>query len=194
MLRAWILAPACLLCACAAPLAPTDSAAQAGPIEEAYEAGHFPEAWVGSWQGEVTMFGPEGERMRFSMTRIIAPSEDPARYDWTTIYSGDAGEQVRRYSLMLLDPDQGKYAIDEHNGIVLDARYLDDTLFSWFEVQGTRLMVRERLGPEGKSLQFEIATSQGEPGRTGEQIPVLNYLTTGLQRAILHPVHKVKDQ
>ena len=117
----------------------------------------FPEAWIGSWQGEVTAFGPGGERMRFEMLR---------------------------------DRATGAYAIDEHNGIVLDARLLDDTLFSCFEVQGTRLFVRERLVQhEGApALSFEIATGSHEGNTTGEAIPVINYPTTGLQRAVLRLV------
>lgn len=150
----------------------------------------FPEAWIGSWQGEVTAFGPSGERMRFDMLREISATEDPERFAWTTIYAGEAGTQVRKYTVLVRDRATGAYAIDEHNGIVLDARLLDDTLFSCFAVQGTRLLVRERLVQHkgAPALSFEIATGSHEGNTTGEAIPVINYPTTGLQRAALHPV------
>ena len=163
------------------------NASLAAGSETATPHAPFPEAWIGSWQGEVTMHGPEGERMRFDMLREIAATEDSDRYTWTTTYSGDSGTQVREYTLLVRDRASGAYAIDEHNGIVLDARFLDDTLFSCFEVQSTRLFVRERLVQHdgAPALSFEIATSQGEGVTTGAEIPVVNYPTTGFQRAIL---------
>lgn len=148
----------------------------------------FPQDWLGSWEGEVVMYGPEGERMRFGMKRIVAATDNPNRYSWTTVYSGEAGDQTREYSLLVRDAATGSYAIDEHNGIVLEARLLGDRLYSWFEVQDTELIVREQLlpGPDGAlGWSFEILTTQGETVPTGEAIPVESTLPTGLQRAWL---------
>lgn len=131
--------------------------------------------------------------MRFGMTRVVEATDDPTRYKWTTVYSGEAGEQAREYTLIVRDAATGRYAIDEHNGIVLEAQLLGDQLYSWFSVQGTELIVREQLahGPDGTlGWSFEILTSQGETLLTGEQIPVENTLATGLQRAWLKRVDR----
>ena len=97
----------------------------------------FPEAWIGSWQGEVTAFGPGGERMRFDMLREISATEDPERFAWTTIYAGEAGTQVRKYTVLVRDRATGAYAIDEHNGIVLDAIGNVAVMFAALGVWGT---------------------------------------------------------
>ena len=152
----------------------------------------FPGDWIGSWEGAVHTAAPGGALTpRFQMKRIVAATEDPGVYTWTTIYSGDAGDQTRNYLLIERDAASGQYAIDEQNGIVLDATLLGDSLYSWFEVQGTRLLVRERLqaGPDGApGWSFEILTSGGESGQTGDQIAVEVLPVTGLQRAWLRRV------
>ena len=124
----------------------------------------------------------------FSFALSASAQDDPNRYSWTTVYSGEAGEQTRAYTLLLRDAATGSYAIDEHNGIVLEARLLGDRLYSWFEVQGTELIVREQLmpGPDGAlGWSFEILTTQGATVPTGDEIPVESTLPTGLQRALL---------
>jgi hypothetical protein len=193
--RFLIVSTLLLLGACAgrspqeAPVSSADAATSVPPTS--FPATTFPGDWLGEWAGEVVMAGPEGERGRFQMRRIVRPTEDPDVYTWTTIYSGEAGDQTREYSLLVRDRATGSYAIDEHNGIVLEARYLGGLLYSWFEVQGTELVIREELSPDATgelAWTFEVLTSRGETVPTGEEIPVVSTLPNGIQRASLRRV------
>ncbi|MEM7204459.1 MAG: hypothetical protein AAF628_29645 [Planctomycetota bacterium] len=158
-------------------------------VPEGIPAPAFPRDWLGTWAGDVVVYGPAGETGRFSMERIVAATADRSRFVWTTVYSGPSGDQTREYTLLVRDAATGAYAIDEHNEIVLEARLLDDTLYSWFEVQGTRLLVRERLepGPDGGlGWSFEIVTTKTDAVvPTGRAIPVESAVPTVLQRAWL---------
>jgi hypothetical protein len=177
------LALLCLV-ACQAP----DSASTlARPGSE--DAPRFPQDWLGTWEGEVSTARP-GQALapRFRMTRIVEATDDPMVYRWTTIYSGEAGDQTREYLLRVIDPSIGQYAIDEQNDIVLDATLVGDTLISWFEVQGTTLMVREQLDrfPDGHpAWAFEIFTGLSTPRETGKAVPVNIVPVSGAQRAWL---------
>lgn len=122
----------------------------------------FPDSWLGTWAGTVAARGPTGVRSTFEMELRIARTADPQRLTWQTTYSGDAGRQVRAYELVLRDLARGAYGLDEKNGIVLEVRRFDDTLFPWFEIRGSRLLVRHQLHAactEDEHLSFEIVTS-----------------------------------
>ncbi len=108
----------------------------------------FPASWVGHWRGEAKLVGGP-KPQAFTMELIVRPTEKPDVFGWTIVYDGAAGRQERRYKLLVKDAARGEYAIDEDNGIILDARYLDGALYSHFLVQGTRIVTRERLEAEG---------------------------------------------
>lgn len=169
------------LAACASPRVDPD------PVE----APRFPDDWVGTWAGEVEGLGPSGVTMRFDMQRTVAATDDPERFSWTTIYSGEAGESTRNYTLLVRDASTGSYAIDEHNGIVLEARLIGGRLVSWFEVQGTELVIHDELraGADGElEWSFEVLTTRGESIETGDGIAVTSTIPTGRQSAVLRRV------
>jgi hypothetical protein len=97
-----------------------------------------------------------GQAMRFTHELIIEPTDHPDRFRWTVIYSGESGRQERKYELLVRNAERGEYAIDEKNGILLDARYLAGGLHSHFSVEGTRITTRERL--EGFGTPDEAIT------------------------------------
>jgi len=62
------------------------------------------------------------------------------------------------------DAAKGLYAIDEKNGIVIDAAFLDGALRSHFVVSGNRISVVERLDTSGAepTIRFECTTVADE--------------------------------
>lgn len=130
----------------AAPGAPTPSP----------DAPTFPTSWIGHWKGDATA-GLGDKLQKFTMELIIAPTPDPTRHDWTLIYDGAAGRQERRYTLITQDAAAGAYAIDENNGIILDATLMHNVLHCHFEIQGNRITVREeRVTTPGGAEQILI--------------------------------------
>ena len=177
-----LLAVSLSLVACAAPPGPHTGAADTA----------FPDAWVGRWAGDLHLFDAGGVRRSLTMELEGTRNADPARFGWTIVYHGSEGRQERRYHLLVRDAARGEFAIDENNGIVLDARMLGGTLYSWFDVGGTRLLARERLvgaGTPQAAIDYEIVTaSEAAVERTGAGGAVTCYPPRTLQRARLRRV------
>lgn len=155
----------------------------------------FPEDWLGSWAGEVTPYSAGGAKDRFGMRLDIGRTDDPSRFDWTITYSGSAGTQVRAYSLLVRDAAMGRYAIDERNGIVLEQQMLGDAFYSWFDVGGTRLCVRERLvrAHGAEHIEVEIASARDRDATaTGPDGEVSCRPLVSVQRASLERVQRAR--
>lgn len=154
------------------------------------EAARFPQDWIGSWSGEVTPYASDGPGERFGMRLDVAPTGDPARLAWTITYSGSAGTQVRAYALIVRDAARGLYAVDEHNGIVLEQQWIGDAMYAWFDVRGSRLSVREQLvqGREAADdhIEVEIASARDRDAvATGPDSEVSSRPLVSVQRATL---------
>lgn len=118
---------------------------------------------------------------------------DSTNWHWRLIYNVRGEEDLRDYLLKPVKPKQGRWQIDEKNGIVLGARLIDRSLFSQFEVDNQMLLARYSL--EGDHIRFEIIGSSLEPNLTGppppetpqiEAIPQVNWFEVGVfQQAIL---------
>jgi len=151
----------------------------------------FPAAWLGTWTGSVQVYDGRGARETFSMELTIAPTDDPTRYEWRIVYDGSAGRSERPYQLVVRDAARGEYAIDEGE-LELEARLLDGTLYTWFDVEGARLLVRERLedaGTSDEALVFELIAS-GEDATVISADPGTSSHPPGnLQRARLTRAH-----
>jgi hypothetical protein len=186
----WVAPPAS-----SGPASPTVAPAPV-PTPAAAASPAFPAAWIGHWKGDATSDTGVGEPMRFTMELKIAATDQPNRFQWTVIYDGSTGRQVRAYELVVKDAARGEYAIDEKNSIVLDARLLNGTLYSHFLVEGTRIATRERLEgdgtAEGPRIEVEmIVTRDAEATSTGKAdgVPeVLSWMPRSIQRATLRRV------
>jgi len=156
--------------------------------EEHAPAPAFPAAWLGTWRGTVQTFDGRGARETFAMELTLAPTDDPARYEWRIVYDGRAGRSERPYELVVRDAKDGRYAIDEGE-LELEARYLGEALYSWFDVEGARLAVREELvdaGTPDEALSFELLSSGDDATVVSEADPSTSSHPPGnLQRARL---------
>ena len=100
----------------------------------------------------------------------------------------NGNRQERKYNLLEKNIDKGEYIVDENNGILLDAKLIDNTIFSMFEVQGNILTTTERFYED--SMDFEITfaskTNQNKSGSIGEDATeVISYPISVLQKAHL---------
>lgn len=146
----------------------------------------FPEAWRGTWSGELRVFQGRQNVQNIPMTLTIQPTVDD-RYTWHIQYGTDTAD-LRKYQLVPVEPDVGYYAIDEQNGIVLDAYLQGDTFYSSFSVSGNKLLTRVRK--RDNTLEYEITAgplaSTGETGGlSAEILPVQLFQIRTLQRAML---------
>ncbi len=156
---------------------------------------NFPEDWEGVWKGKLEIIGARGLVHSLGMELHISPisamskTDTLKKWNWTIIYrvNKDSADS-RKYTLIEKDKLLGHYIMDEHNDILLDHYYIGGTLWSLFEVQGTRLMATNRM--EGKKMISEISYGPMEPiqttgGTSEDNPPVMSYSILGIQRAVL---------
>lgn len=146
----------------------------------------FPESWLGAWEGELTNAKPAGTPDAPGVSKmvvVIARTDDPTRYDFRLRYGG---QELRLYQLVVRDAQTGQYAIDERNGVVLPATYLDGELFSYFSLGGNLLLARYRL--DGDFLRFDLTSTGITPDveTGGGDVPAVGgHYVQVVQRALL---------
>ena len=119
----------------------------------------FPTDWAGGWQGDLVIYGPQGEAQRIPMQLRIHPLDD-STHTWTIVY-GPEETGTRDYVLRTLDAATGQYLIDEQNSIGLEAYVLGGKLYSTFEVMGNYLVSAQEL--VGDTMTYEIISGSMEP-------------------------------
>jgi hypothetical protein len=150
-------------------------------------AQRFPEDWSGTWKGKLEIFQKSKVVQRIDLTLTIAPTDTAGRWKWQIQYQG---QDVRDYRLIATpDTAQGKWVIDEQDGIILDLQRNGNVLTSIFEVDSLWLVVREELVSQD-ILTMEFATYEltnaRASGASGPGIPPVNsFPVQSYQRGIL---------
>jgi len=67
----------------------------------------------------------------------------------------DSIDDIRKYELIIKDPATSHYQIDEKNGIVIDAFYLNESLYTIYEVMGNNINLRYKMN-QG-AIEFDIS-------------------------------------
>jgi hypothetical protein len=188
----------CMLFACvlsatvtlAQPVSSPSPAPEAKPVIQPAKPA-FPESWRGHWKGKSVAAAPGRDGMTFGTELVVQPTDDPGKWTWTLIYDGAAGRQERKYHLVAANADSaknGRWKIDENNGIVLDASFINDALYCRFEVQGNDISVSYRASGLGddRRLMMELVTTRTPGTETGgkDQTPVVStFVPVSVQRA-----------
>lgn len=147
----------------------------------------FPEDYFGTYKGDLEITNAKGKQtigMEFHLN--ATDSVDTYQYKIVYIFGGKRND--RNYTLKAINKEKGEFAVDENNGILLSAKYIDNTLYSVFEVQKNLLITTERFFDD--KMIFEIIFSgkdkEEKSGGTSEDIPeVISYPVTVTQKATL---------
>jgi hypothetical protein len=153
----------------------------------------FPTNWEGDWIGTLEIYAQNKKRQEVPM-QISIQAIDSNRWQYLTLYSPSKNPLEKAYELQAVAPDLGQYVIDEKNGIIIDAQYQGDCLYSAFEVMGNYL--QSRMCYLGHELHYEITSGPASPKKTtGDTIigsdtipPVQVFSRPSVQRAILKKV------
>lgn len=188
-----LLAAVALLCA--ASCTPAPRARDDMPSRDALDAiaqapASFPGDWLGCWHGPLEILGPRASAGEVTMELTVEATDDPARYRWTVVYEDASERQVRAYELVVRDAAEGRFAIDERNGVVLEARMIAGVLRSWFTIAGVHITTREQLvrDADGPRIEVEIVSSSDrDTVSTGPNGEVLSLAPVSVQRATLRP-------
>jgi len=137
----------------------------------------------GIYKGELTIENARGTQ-KIPMEFHLNKTDDNSKFEYKLIYAGSP----RNYNIIIKDDANGILDVDENNGIVLPTKYFNNTLYSFFEVQGNFLS--SRLQFENEVLFFEILFTNKKDkittGGTSDTIPeVFGFPITTIQKAKL---------
>ncbi len=147
----------------------------------------FPQDFYGIYKGDLHITNTRGKQT-IQMEFHLNPTDSIGKYQYMLVYIMDGNRQERHYNLLEKDVTKGEYVVDENNGILIDAKLIDNTIFSMFEVQGNILTTTERFYKD--SMDFEITfankAEQTKSGTAGEDATeVISYPISVLQKAYL---------
>ncbi|WP_104735379.1 hypothetical protein [Hanstruepera ponticola] len=147
----------------------------------------FPQDFYGIYKGDLHITNARGKQT-IQMEFHLNSTDTVGKYQYMLVYIMDGNRQERHYNLLEKNVENGEYMVDENNGIVLDAKLIDNTIFSMFEVQGSILTTTERFYKD--SMDFEITfankSQQTKSGTEGEDATeVISYPISVLQKAHL---------
>jgi hypothetical protein len=148
----------------------------------------FPHDYFGAYYGKLTIDNG-GNQQEIDMEFHLQATDSAGKYAYTIVYGSGENRQERKYFLIEKNATTGAYVVDEDNGILLNAKFSGNTLYSMFEVQGGLLTSRESFF--SNYMDFEITYSnkaqQEKSGDIGEEIPeVISYPIMVVQTARLY--------
>ena len=146
----------------------------------------FPESVLGIYKGKLYIDTPRGKQ-EIDMEFHIQKTDVANRFDYKLVYSG----KPRNYTLVVKNREKGLYEVDENNGIILPARFANNILYSFFEVQGN--LLSSRMSFSNDQLDFEILftaiKNKVTTGGTSKEVPeVIGYPISVVQKAVLKKV------
>ena len=149
---------------------------------------NFPHTWTGNWKGELQWFkGNTNEPQKVVMELKIHPADTANLYTWQLIYGSETKDN-RPYTLIARDTTKGHWAIDEHNGIVLDQFWLANKLCGAFTVGNSTIINSYWMGNGKLNLEFYNISAKpvATTGNGTEESPAVNsYKVATYQRAVL---------
>ena len=117
---------------------------------------NFPNDVLGTYKGNLTIYTSEGVEivpMSFNLDSTAVKEE----YDYIITYNINQVPQKRAYTLIAKNEATGDYIIDENNGIILDAKVIENRLITIFEVNSNLLTTNLYFYQD--YLLFEITSS-----------------------------------
>ncbi|WP_052158411.1 hypothetical protein [Lacinutrix jangbogonensis] len=146
----------------------------------------FPEDYFGIYKGDLEITNAKGKQS-IGMEFHLAVTDSIGIYTYKIVYIFDGKRNDRNYTLKTIDKEKGEYVIDENNGIILDAKLVDNVLYNVFEVSGNLLMTTEAFFLD--YMTFEIVFS-GKKEKTvtkatEDGTEVISYPVTVTQKAKL---------
>jgi hypothetical protein len=148
----------------------------------------FPNDFLGIYEGTLHVSNTKGNS-KLPMEFHLLKTASPDTFVYKIVYVVDSVPQSRDYYLLSVNPDKGEFLIDENNGILLDAKYVDSTLYSIFEVEGNLLTSGLRFYKD--FIDFELTfskmnTKRASGGDDDDTPLVVSYPVSVIQKARLY--------
>lgn len=98
----------------------------------------FPASYFGEYKGVLNIFsGLKNQQLNLEFH--LLPTEKEHHYQYNLVYIVNDSVRDERLYTLIFDETTQSFSIDENNGIVLAVSYIENTLYSLFEVEGALL-------------------------------------------------------
>lgn len=145
----------------------------------------FLEQFGGIWSGNLEMVGKRGQVKTIPMRMEINQKKD-SLWTWKTTYDEKKVPVIKDYDVRMVNEAEGRYILDEHDGILINMNRMGSKLYCVFDVEGTILSCTYEVR-EGK-LYYEIVSGPSKPALVStlkDGNKVNSYSIGSLQRAVL---------
>lgn len=154
-----------------------------GTISQAQSS--FLQPFEGNWKGELEIIGSRRQVQRVPMHLEIKKLSDSLWF-WKTTYVSE-NPVIKDYTMRLQSEEEGKYMLDEGDGILIHMNRLGEKLYALFDVEGSILSCTYEI-KEG-ILFYEIVSGPSKPASNTKTKNGANgvnsYAMRFLQRAAL---------
>lgn len=120
--------------------------------------------WHGVWTGSLKNLPlrPDSPQVDVTLEVDVGRDADDGCLIWRSTYFENGEErQVKDYRLCR--QDDGRFVLDEQNGIVLELSVFDDVIYSAFQYGERTLVVRHALEGNGMTEEIFFAHPEREP-------------------------------
>lgn len=123
------------------------------------------ERFYGHWTGQCRLAPDYQGVSQFPMSLTVDTGSKPGHHQWRIVYetSGALAGTVRDYELVTVDAAKGHYAVDEKNGLMLDAYLADDVLHAPFLIGNAMIVATYTLA--GDTLVATMPSFARPPAR-----------------------------
>ncbi|MGY3794641.1 hypothetical protein [Aquimarina sp. 433] len=140
----------------------------------------FPEKCLGIWEGVMNIYHKGHLRDSVNVRFTASKTAKTGTYIWKTEYLSPKKPMVKDYKLVVDDISEGRYLLDEGDGIQLIEYVVGNKMRSLFKVEDIYLTSTTEV--IGDQLIFEVTS-----GKEIEEVQnIKNYSFTNVQRMVLH--------
>lgn len=149
-------------------------------ISWAASAQLFGDRCVGTWKGNMKIYGRGVLRDSVDVTLTVEKRDTPSQWKWKMEYHSPKMPMTKDYILKVKDAEKGIYVTDEQDGIELMDYLSGNKLYSMFETHNVYLTSSYELIND--RLIFEVTSGKKIEGTQAE---VINYSVDNVQRVVL---------
>lgn len=140
---------------------------------------HSIESFKGNWKGTLLIYNQDKLSDSANVTFTVKEVNDTC-YTWKLSFESVKYNIEKDYLLTWNEKSNFEYFIDEKDGIVLPAYFIDNTLYSDFTYEDTFLSATYQL--IGDQIFYEVRSTK----MTKEDKPISLLKTTNTQKIIFH--------
>ncbi|SDR83291.1 hypothetical protein SAMN04515667_0787 [Formosa sp. Hel1_31_208] len=146
----------------------------------------FPDDYVGVYKGDLVIINENGQQ-NVGMEFHLQATDSIHTFDYKLVYASGSKPMEKVYKLIIKDRSKGEFMVDENNGILLNANYFNNTLYSVFQVRNSLITTTETFYEDRMEFKIVFSNMSDNVIVDGEEntVQVTNYPVSVIQKAVL---------